>query len=96
MYVITQKVYIPEKQYNEDHRMVIGQYIKPDVMHPNENFKTKYPAQWEELTNKKALPGHKKTGLYAAVSSIVEKHGIYDILVSDEIFCPTPLSPGPP
>ena len=80
VYIITKKVYISERQYNEDHRMVIGHYIKPGVMHPNENFKTKYPAQWEELTNKKTLPGHKKIGLYAAVSSIVEQHGIYDSL----------------
>ena len=80
VYIITKKVYISERQYNEDHRMVIGHYIKPGAMHPNENFKTKYPAQWEELTNKKALPGHKKIGLYAAVSSIVEQHGIYDRL----------------
>ena len=49
VYIITKKVYISERQYNADHRMVIGHYIKPGAMHPNENFKTQYPAQWEEL-----------------------------------------------
>lgn len=76
VYIITQKNYRRDKGYNQDSRKIIGTYINSEEMHPNANFKELYPAQWAEVTKTKTLPGNKKIGMKAAVSSIVEKEGI--------------------
>ena len=82
VYITTQKNYIPQKGFNENRRLVIGQYIDAESMHPNDNYKLKYPAFWEEETNKPVLAGNKKIGLYAAVLKTVRRLGIYDDLTA--------------
>ena len=82
VYITTQKNYLPEKGFNENKRLVIGQYIDAESMHPNDNYKLKYPAFWESETSKPTLSGNKKIGLYAAVDKIVREQGIYDSLTT--------------
>ena len=82
VYITTQKNYLSEKGFNENKRLVIGQYIDPQSMHPNDNYKLKYPAFWESKTSRPVLPGNKKIGLYAAVDKVVRENGIYDNLAA--------------
>lgn len=81
VYITTQKNYLPGRGFNENKRLVIGQYIDAESMHPNDNYKLKYPAFWESETRKPVLAGNKKIGLYAVVRRIVKDQGIYDDLV---------------
>ena len=62
-------------------RVVIGQYIEPGKMHPNDNYKELYPVLWEALSGTGLKVGSLKIGLYAAFNSIVQDKGIYDDLV---------------
>ena len=38
VYITTQKNYLSEKGFNENKRLVIGQYIDARSMHPNDNY----------------------------------------------------------
>ena len=82
VYITTKKNYLPDKGFNEDSRMIIGQYVDAGHMHPNDNYKLKYPSQWTDITKQPTLAGNKKLGLFAAVHKIVEHDGIYDDLNS--------------
>lgn len=63
-------------------RISIGQYIEPGKMHPNQNFKELYPAEFEALAGTEIKTGIVKIGLFSAFNSIVQSLGIYEDLVS--------------
>jgi len=54
-------------------RVVIGQYIEPGKMHPNDNYKELYPVLWEALSGTGLKVGSLKIGLYAAFNSIIKQ-----------------------
>lgn len=63
-------------------RVVIGQYIEPGKMYPNDSFRELYPSEWEALSGSQVRSGTVKIGLYAAFNSIIQSLGIYEDLVS--------------
>lgn len=63
-------------------RTVIGRATGNGNMHPNDNFKYKYPALWtEHYGNKDKLPPHSLSfGLYTTFLAISERTGLYNLL----------------
>jgi len=82
IYVTTEKVYKPDKKYNVNKRVSIGQAIDDKTMHPNSNYKMLYPHQYEEATKKGPVqPVEKSIGLKLVVERICRDTGLYDCMM---------------
>ena len=67
---------------NRRRRSVIGHSTGNGNMHPNDNFRYKFPALWSEYYgNREKLPPHSLSfGLYACFLAISERIGLYSLL----------------
>ena len=78
--IVTEKHYLPDKQYNVDDRKVVGLAISESEMYPNSFFRWKYPEIYAQYS-KEELPEHTKSiGLYAASLAIGQSTGLYSSL----------------
>ena len=77
-----QKVYMKEKQYNQDSRRLIGKTLEASrtKMYPNDNFIELFPDKYREVIGKKPLPSAQSIGMYLAVKTIVERLPLYNLL----------------
>lgn len=78
--VVAKKNYLPDKQYNNNKRILIGQPASKTHMYPNDNYKKLYPYEYETATGKKPVSASKSIGLYLAVKTIAEQTGLSQML----------------
>jgi anion-transporting ArsA/GET3 family ATPase len=81
VFVKDKNVYDPEKRYNRVKHTIIGRSIGNGQMHPNHNYRLRYPALYEEAAGEMLPKQRKSLGFYASVLSIAERIGLYDVLV---------------
>lgn len=79
--IVTEKHYLPDKQYNVDDRKVVGLAISESEMYPNSFFRWKFPEIYAQYS-KEELPEHTKSiGLYTASLAIGQGTGLYQSLI---------------
>lgn len=76
------KVYLKEKQYNQDSRRLIGKTVEASriKMYPNDNFIELFPDQYSSAVGRRPLPSSQSVGMYLAVKTIVERLPLYTLL----------------
>ena len=82
-----QKVYMKDKQYNNDKRRMIGKTLEADreKMYPNDTYKELFPERYDELVKPiKVAPSRVSLGCYVALKTIAERIPLYMTLV--EVF----------
>ncbi len=77
VFVISQKVYLPDKQYNIDKRISIGKAIDKKTMYPNDNYQKLFPHAYAEETGARPKAAEVSCGLQIAVKSICSYTGLY-------------------
>lgn len=84
VYIIREKNYIKEEQYNIDKRVTIGKLndVSGETMNPNTNYATRYPQQFNEASNGMTAPVIKKIGLYVVALACAVEIGLYQALVN--------------
>ena len=84
VYLIREKRYSKEKQYNNDSRTTIGWLNDPSgqTMNPNDNYAVIYPTAFNEAANGKLAPVLKRIGVYAFSLACAQRNGVYPLLVS--------------
>jgi hypothetical protein len=81
VFVKDKNVYDPEKRYNRVKHTIIGRSIGNGQMHPNHNYRLRYPALFEAAAGELLPKPRKSLGFYATVLSITERSGLYEALV---------------
>lgn len=83
VYVIREKRYDKEAQYNNDKRITIGWLndTSGKTMNPNTNYTVRYPGEFERASFGKAAPITKRIGLYVCTLACGVSTGLYDVLV---------------
>jgi hypothetical protein len=82
VFVKDKNVYDPEKRYNRVKHTIIGRSIGNGQMHPNHNFRIRYPALFEAAAGEQLPKQTKKFGFYSTVLSLAERTGLYDALIA--------------
>ena len=79
-----EKVYLKDRQYNNDRRILIGKTLEADRnrMYPNDNYKELFPDDYQTAMGKKPVPSFQSIGMYLAVKTIVERLPLYNLLYS--------------
>jgi hypothetical protein len=80
VFVKDKNVYDPEKRYNRVKHTIIGRSIGNGQMHPNHNYRLRYPALFEAAAGEMLPKQRKSLGFYAVVLSIAERTGLYEAL----------------
>ena len=80
VYVVEQKIYYKDLQYNMDTRIWLGKAISDKEMHPNNNYKEKYPDVFRSITHLHLPQDVKHIGVYAAALKIAEDTKLYEDL----------------
>ena len=80
VYVVEQKIYYKDLQYNMDTRIWLGKAISDKEMHPNNNYKEKYPDVFRSITHLHLPQYVKHIGVYAAALKIAEDTKLYEDL----------------
>lgn len=86
VYVVLEKRYFKESQYNKDDRAWLGKAVSDTQMHPNDTYKALYPEGLKAVPHLNLPTYVKRMGMYAAVLAIGERTGLYEDLVAS--FCP--------
>jgi hypothetical protein len=81
VFVKDKNVYDPEKRYNRVKHTIIGRSIGNGQMHPNHNYRLRYPDLFEAAAGELLPKPRKSLGFYATVLSIAERSGLYEALV---------------
>jgi len=81
VYVKDKNVYDPVKRYNIVKHTVIGRSVGKGRMYPNNNYKVRYPALYEQFSGQKLKRHTLKAGLYVATLAIAQRCGLYDALI---------------
>ena len=82
-----QKVYMKDKQYNNDKRRMIGKTLEADreKMYPNDTYKEIFPESYDEFVKPiKIAPSRVSIGCYVALKTIAERIPLYSTLI--EVF----------
>lgn len=73
-------VYDPVNQYNRVRHTVVGRAIDAARMHPNHNFRIRYPDEYRKATGETGQRELLRVGLYAVILSVIERTGLYQCL----------------
>lgn len=82
-----QKVYVKNKQYNNDKRKMIGKTLEADreKMYPNDTYKELFPNSYDEFVKPaKTTPSRLSMGCYVVLRNIATKIPLY--LTLQEVF----------
>ncbi len=72
---------IIRKENHKQERPVIGRAVSDTMMHPNEEYRFRYPELWKQFYGEKSLPKRElHVGLYALVLSSAWVSGLYPLL----------------
>jgi hypothetical protein len=82
VFVKDKNYYDPEKRYNRVKHTIIGKSIGNGQMHPNHNYRLRYPTLFEAATGEQLPKQTKKLGFYSSVLSLAERTGLYDALIA--------------
>jgi hypothetical protein len=82
VFVKDKNYYDPEKRYNRVKHTIIGKSIGNGQMHPNHNYRLRYPTLFEAATGEQLPKQIKKLGFYSSVLSLAERTGLYDALIA--------------
>jgi hypothetical protein len=82
VFVKDKNYYDPEKRYNRVKHTIIGKSIGNGQMHPNHNYRLRYPTLFEAATGEQLPKQVKKLGFYSSVLSLAERTGLYDALIA--------------
>lgn len=84
VYLVREKVYLPDKHYNNDKREVIGRAVSEKEMYPNSAFRWLFPEIFNACSTEEPVPSILKTiGPYAAFLAIGRNLGLYELLIRD-------------
>lgn len=84
VYLVREKIYVPDKHYNNDKREVIGKAVSEKEMYPNSAFRWLYPEIFNECSTEEQVPLISKIiGPYVAFLAIGQNLGLYEMLVKD-------------
>lgn len=83
VYVIREKRYNKDMQYNNDKRITIGRLndTSGKTMNPNTNYAIRYPDIFEKASFGKAAPITKRIGMYVCALACGTSTGLYEALV---------------
>ena len=83
VYIVTEKKYFGDRQYNMDKRVTIG-WINDSskkTMNPNSNYVARYPNEFSIAAKGKLAPVTKRCGLYMLSLALSHENGMYPTLV---------------
>ena len=83
VYVVLEKRYFKDVQYNKDDRAWLGKAVSDTQMHPNETYKIMYPETLKGVPHLNVPIYVKRTGMYAASLAIGERTGLYEDLINN-------------
>ena len=81
VYIVLEKRYFKDVQYNKDDRAWLGKAVSDTQMHPNETYKIMYPESLKSVPHLNLPVYVKHVGMYAASLSVGEHTGLYEDLV---------------
>ena len=82
VYIVLEKRYYEDLQYNMDSRAWLGKAVSDKQMHPNNNYKTMFPEKLKSVGHINLPIYIKRMGIYAASLAIGEHNGLYESLVA--------------
>ena len=82
VYVVLEKRYFKDVQYNKDERAWLGKAVSDTQMHPNETYKIMYPEALKGVPHLNVPIYVKRTGMYAASLAVGERTGLYEDLIN--------------
>lgn len=72
----------PEVPTRDSRKEKIGELASETTMYPNDNYRRRYPLDWEKHYGKIGYRAYElSSGLYALTLGIVHEDGLYDILI---------------
>ncbi len=80
VFVKDRNEYDPAVKYNRVSHVIIGKAIDKTRMHPNHNFRMRYPEAFQEAAGEPQLKSVKRMGMYAVVLALLEKNSLYRCL----------------
>lgn len=84
VYLVREKIYVPDKHYNNDKREVIGKAVSETEMYPNSAFRWLFPKVFNECSTEDQVPLIAKViGPYVAFLAIGQRTGLYELLIRD-------------
>lgn len=81
VYVVLEKRYFKDVQYNKDDRAWIGKAVSDTQMHPNDTYKMMYSENLKAVPHLNLPVYVKRVGMYAASLAVGERTGLYEDLV---------------
>ena len=82
VYIVLEKRYFKDVQYNKDDRAWLGKAVSDTQMHPNETYKIMYPESLKSVPHLTVPIYVKRTGMYAASLAVGEQTGLYEDLIN--------------
>lgn len=81
VYIVLEKRYFKDFQYNKDDRAWLGKAVSDTQMHPNNTYKMMFPEKLKAVPHLNLPVYVKRVGMYAASLAIGERTGLYEDLV---------------